>query len=166
MPQQQVHPFGPLFRQDSRILILGSFPSVKSREALFFYGHPQNRFWKMLAGVFGASVPQTVEEKTKLVLSHQLAMWDTIHSCTIEGSADSSIRDVVPNEIAWLVSQTQVQKILCNGTASFQFYTKYVSPKPDLPVKKMPSTSPANAAVSLDKLIALWGPELMEAEPI
>ena len=97
------HPFGPLYNKESRVLILGSFPSVKSRELNFFYGHPQNRFWKVISAIFNEDVPKTVDEKKQLILNHKLALWDSIHSCTITGSSDSSVKDVVPNDIAGLI---------------------------------------------------------------
>ena len=112
------HPIPPLFNADSEILILGSFPSVKSRETGFFYGHPQNRFWKVLATVCGEPLPQTVEEKKNLVLLHRLALWDVIASCEIEGSSDSSIRDVVPNDLLPMLKNSRIQRIFVNGTTA------------------------------------------------
>ena len=100
MPSHIIHPIPPVFDADSRILILGSFPSVKSRESCFFYGHPQNRFWKLLARLRKEDVPSSIEEKKEFLLRNHIAVWDTIHSCSIEGSSDSSIRDVVPNDLA------------------------------------------------------------------
>ncbi|MBQ1453771.1 MAG: DNA-deoxyinosine glycosylase, partial [Ruminococcus sp.] len=121
-----IHPIPPLYDENSRALILGSFPSVKSREAMFFYGHPQNRFWKLMALLFDADVPSTVEEKKRLVLSHGIAMWDTIHSCTITGSSDSSIKDVVPNDLSVILNNSRVKRIFCNGAASHRLYQKYI----------------------------------------
>ena len=151
-----IHPIPPLYDANSRVLILGSFPSVKSREAMFFYGHPQNRFWKLMALLFDADVPSTVEEKKRLVLSHGIAMWDTIHSCTITGSSDSSIKDVVPNDLSVILNNSRVKRIFCNGAASHRLYQKYIYPINNIPAQKLPSTSPANAAWSLEKLAEEW----------
>ena len=151
-----IHPIPPLYDANSRALILGSFPSVKSREAMFFYGHPQNRFWKLMALLFDADIPSTVEEKKRLVLSHGIAMWDTIHSCTITGSSDSSIKDVVPNDLSVILNNSRVKRIFCNGAASHRLYQKYIYPINNIPAQKLPSTSPANAAWSLEKLAEEW----------
>ena len=156
-PQKIVHPIPPLFDQDSRILILGSFPSVKSREAMFFYGHPQNRFWKLLALLLDEPVPQSVPEKRSLALRRHIALWDTIHSCTITGSSDSSIRDVVPNDLSVILDNSGVKQIFCNGAASYNLYQKYIFPRSMIEATKLPSTSPANAAYSLERLAAEWG---------
>lgn len=151
-----IHPIPPLYDKNSRVLILGSFPSVKSREAMFFYGHPQNRFWKLMALLFDADAPSTVEEKKRLVLSHGIAMWDTIHSCTITGSSDSSIKDVVPNDLSVILNNSRVKRIFCNGAASHRLYQKYIYPINNIPAQKLPSTSPANAAWSLERLAEAW----------
>lgn len=117
MSEKIIHPIPPLYDGNSKTLILGSFPSVKSREAMFFYGHPQNRFWKLLAKIFCEDVPMTTEQKKQLVLSHNLALWDSIHSCTITGSSDSSIKDVVPNDLSIILNNSKVSRIFANGTA-------------------------------------------------
>lgn len=150
------HPFAPLMCPESRILILGSFPSVKSREIQFYYGHPQNRFWPMLAGVFGEPVPMTVEEKTTLVCSHQLALWDSISSCTITGSSDASVRDVVPVDIHRVIDAAPIQRVLCNGALSGRLYHRYLEEITGLPALVLPSTSPANATWSLPRLTETW----------
>lgn len=155
-PQNIIHPIPPLYDENSRILILGSFPSVKSREAMFFYGHPQNRFWKLMARLFDSPVPLTVDEKKDLVLSHHIAMWDTIHSCTIIGSSDSSIRDVVPNDLSVILENSQVDRIFCNGATSYRLYMKYIFPTTGIKAVKLPSTSPANAAFQIDRLADEW----------
>ena len=154
--QMIIHPIPPLYDENCRILILGSFPSVKSREAMFFYGHPQNRFWRLIALLFGEDVPQTVEEKRSLVLRHHIAMWDSIRSCTITGSSDSSIRDVVPNDLSVILNNSQVGHVFCNGTASYQLYMKYIFPATRIEAVKLPSTSPANAAFGIDRLLSAW----------
>lgn len=151
-----VHPIPPLYDAKCKILILGSFPSVKSREAMFFYGHPQNRYWKLIARLFDEPVPETIEEKKHLVLSHHIAMWDTIYSCMITGSSDSSIREVVPNDLSVLLDHSMVEKIFCNGATSHKLYMKYLYPVTRIEAVKLPSTSPANAAYSLDKLAEKW----------
>ena len=115
MPSHIIHPIPPVFDTDSRILILGSFPSVKSRESCFFYGHPQNRFWKLLARLRKEDIPSSVEEKKAFLLRNHIAVWDTIHSCSIEGSSDSSIRDVVPNDLASILDHASIQAIYTNG---------------------------------------------------
>ncbi len=155
-PQKIVHPIPPLFDKDCRVLILGSFPSVKSREALFFYGHPQNRFWKLLARLFGEEVPRTTDEKRSLALRRHIAMWDTIHSCTIVGSSDSSIRDVVPNDLSVILENSRAERIFCNGAASYNLYKKYIFPSTGIEAVKLPSTSPANAAFGMDRLEDEW----------
>lgn len=155
-PTMQTHPIPPLFDAQSRVLILGSFPSVKSREARFFYGHPQNRFWKLIALLYGERTPQTVEDKKRLVLSHHLALWDVIHSCTVTGSSDSSIRDVVPNDLRVILDNSAVHTIYCNGSASHQLYQRYLYPQTGIPAVRLPSTSPANAAWTLERLREAW----------
>lgn len=154
--QKQVHPIPPLFDGDSRVLILGSFPSVKSREAMFFYGHPQNRFWQVVAALTGAPLPRTVEEKKALILSNHLALWDSIGRCTVAGSADSSIRDVVPNDLRIITEHAPIERIYCNGATSAKYFTRYIAPQIAISAQQLPSTSPANAAWSLDRLIEAW----------
>lgn len=151
-----VHPIPPLFDGNSKTLILGSFPSVKSREAAFFYGHPQNRFWAVVAAVFGEEKPVTVEEKKKLVLENNLALWDVIASCEIVGSSDSSISDVTANDLSIIISNSKVDKIFVNGKTAEKYYNKYTYPKTGIKAICLPSTSPANAAWSLERLIEAW----------
>ena len=157
MEEQRIrHPFGPLFNEKSRILILGSFPSVKSREQQFFYGHPQNRFWKVIAAVFGCDVPVTVPKKKELILSQGLALWDSIASCTVTGSSDASIRNVVPNDLGIILDRSPIVRICCNGRKSHEMYEKYIRPVTGVAAECLPSTSPANAQWSLDRLIEAW----------
>lgn len=151
-----VHPIPPLFDENSKTLILGSFPSVKSREAAFFYGHPQNRFWAVVAAVFGEEKPVTVEEKKKLVLENNLALWDVIASCEIVGSSDSTISDVTANDLSIIISNSKVDKIFVNGKTAEKYYNKYTYPKTGIKAVCLPSTSPANAAWSLERLIEAW----------
>lgn len=156
-----VHPIPPLYAPDAAVLILGSFPSVKSREAAFFYHHPQNRFWRVIAAVTHQPVPQSIVEKRALILSNRLALWDSIGSCEIIGSQDSTIHNVVPNDIAGILAQTQITRIFCNGATAYRAYETYIQPKTGLQAVKLPSTSPANAAWSLERLISAWS-QIME----
>lgn len=150
------HPFGPLYSGHSRVLILGSFPSVKSREQNFFYGHPQNRFWKVLAAVFDEPVPVTIEEKKELIISHGLALWDSIASCEITGSSDASIRNAKANDIGMILSSCSIEQIYCNGRKSHELFRKYIEPAVHREAVCLPSTSPANAQWSLDRLTEAW----------
>lgn len=159
--QHIVHPFPPLFHSESKILILGSLPSVKSREEMFFYGHPQNRFWKMLSQIFQVPVPQNIEEKKQLILSHDLALWDAIYSCDIIGSSDSSIKNVTPTDLTDILNNSEVQKVICNGKTSGKYYEQYQMKLTQIKPVVLPSTSPANAAWTLDRLAEQWGKELL-----
>lgn len=150
------HPFPPLYDEKSETLILGSFPSVKSRENMFFYGHPQNRFWKVISKIYDEKLPDTIGEKKALILNHRLALWDSIRSCAIVGSSDSSVRDVVPNDISEIISNSKIDRIFCNGALSYKMYMKYIFPTTEIKALKLPSTSPANAAYSLERLIGEW----------
>ena len=150
------HPFGPLYGENSRILILGSFPSVKSREQNFFYGHPQNRFWKVIAALYGQETPKTIPEKRKLILDNGLALWDSIASCVITGSSDASIRDVRANDLRVILDNSPIEKICCNGRKSHEMYQKYIQNEIGRKAICLPSTSPANAQFSLEKLIEAW----------
>lgn len=150
------HPIQPVYDKNSKILILGSFPSVKSREAQFFYGHPQNRFWKVTAAVFGEPVPMTIDEKKDLLLRNRVALWDVIASCEIQGSADSSIRNVVPNDLGRILDCAQIQKIFVNGKTSEKYYNRYLRDIVGRDAVCLPSTSPANASWTLPKLIDAW----------
>ncbi len=150
------HTFGPVYDRSSRILILGSFPSVKSREASFYYAHPQNRFWRLIARLTDSPVPETVEEKTALLLSHGIALWDVVAECDIHGSSDLSIRNVIPADIGQILDAAPIQRILANGAAAFRLYQKHCLPRTGRPAVKCPSTSPANAAFSLDRLTSAW----------
>ena len=150
------HPFPPLFDAKSRTLILGSFPSVKSREQRFFYGHPQNRFWRVAAALYQTPVPQTVEEKKTLILANGLALWDVIGQCTITGSSDSSIRNAVPNDLSVILNQCPITRVFTNGKTASALYDKYLLPQTGIRAVALPSTSPANAAWDLAKLTEAW----------
>lgn len=151
-----VHSIDPIYDKDSKVLILGSFPSVKSRESQFFYGHPQNRFWKVLAALTNESLPVNIEEKKILLLKHHIAVWDVIQSCDIEGSSDSSIKNVVVNDVHRILQTADIQQIFCNGGKSYSLYKKYCQKETGRVAVELPSTSPANAAASLEKLIEKW----------
>ena len=150
------HPFGPLFSDKSRVLILGSFPSVKSREQNFFYGHPQNRFWKVVAAEFERPVPVSIEEKKQLILDSGLALWDSIAACGITGSSDASIKNVRVNDISIILDNCKIERIYCNGRKSYELYCRYIEPGTGRGAVCLPSTSPANAQWTLEKLIEAW----------
>jgi len=150
------HTFDPIYDNDSKVLILGSFPSVKSRENNFYYGHPQNRYWKVLAGILDEEVPQTPEEKTRMLLDHNIAIWDVIHSCSIIGSSDTSIKDVVVNDFSEILKNSKVEHIYVNGGKAYELYHRYAEKNTGIKAIKLPSTSPANAAWNLEKLCAAW----------
>ncbi len=156
MLQHVEHGFGPVYDKESRILILGSFPSVKSREQAFYYGHPQNRFWKVLAALADTEVPQTIEEKKEWLHLHHVAVYDVIEACDIEGSSDSSIRNVIPADIRMIIEQSNVSHIFTNGKLAGKLYHRYQEKTCDLLMKELPSSSPANAMYTLDKLVAAW----------
>lgn len=154
------HVFEPVFDENSEMLILGSFPSVKSRENRFYYGHPQNRFWKILAELTGEMVPVTIEEKKIMLLKHHIAVWDVIQSCDIIGSSDSSIRNVVPAKIQDVIRNSRITRVFVNGEKAYKLYQKYCEKEAGIAAIKLPSSSPANAAFSLERLTALWGEAL------
>lgn len=150
------HEIPPVYDKNSKILILGSFPSVKSRENQFFYHHPQNRFWKVLSGVVGCDMPVTIDDKKEFLLNNNIAVWDVIASCEIEGSSDSSIKNVVVNDLNKIIDTCDIKQIFCNGGKSFELYKKYCEKNTNLKSIKLPSTSPANARFSLEKLTNEW----------
>lgn len=150
------HPIPPLFDDKSKVLILGSFPSLKSREQMFFYGHPQNRFWKVISAVFEQNVPESVDEKKELLLSSGIAVWDVIASCDIEGSSDSSIKNVVANDLKIILDNANIRQIFVNGKTAEKYFNKYISKEIDRKAICLPSTSPANAAWTVEKLVNKW----------
>ncbi|MCM1262274.1 MAG: DNA-deoxyinosine glycosylase [Butyrivibrio sp.] len=156
------HNIPPLYDENSEILILGSFPSVKSREAQFFYNHPQNRYWKVMAAVYESPVPESIEEKKALMLSNHAAMWDVIASCDILGSSDSSIKNVIPNDIGRLLNETKIARIYTNGGTAHKYYQKYIKGQTKMEDIILPSTSPANAQWSLERLIVAWKAQLKD----
>lgn len=150
------HPIQPVYDKNSKILILGSFPSVKSREQLFFYGHSQNRFWRVLSEIFEAPVPKTVEEKRSLLLSSKIALWDVIASCEITGSSDTSIKNVVPNDLSKILDCADIERIFLNGKTAEKYYNKFFRNTINIEAICLPSTSPANAVYTLNRLLESW----------
>ena len=151
-----VHPLEPLYDENSKILILGSFPSVKTREYGFFYGHKQNRFWKIMENLFDASLTRDIEERRDFLLSHNIAVFDSIYACDIIGSSDASIKNVVPSDLKEVVEGSKISKVFCNGGTSFKYYKKYHRDILEIEAIQLPSTSPANARYSLEDLIEEW----------
>ena len=157
------HPIPPVFDAHSEILILGSFPSVKSREYGFFYGHPSNRFWKVMRDVLGwPALPQTTEEKKRLLLESHVALWDVIASCEVTGSSDASIRNAVPNDLRPILDTGRIKAVFCNGSTAYNLYMKLLLPSLGIQPVRLPSTSPANASCRLEKLTAAWREALMK----
>ena len=152
MSETLFHTVNPVFDQNSKILILGSFPSPKSRELNFFYSHPQNRFWRVLAAVLDKDTPMTVDERRAFALDNHIALWDVIHSCTITGASDSSIKDVVPNDISIILDAAPIAAIFTTGNAAYKYYCKYLESAVNRKAIPLKSTSPANAAWSFDAL--------------
>lgn len=153
---RQRHEIPPVFDERARILILGSFPSVRSREGGFFYHHPRNRFWEVLAAVYGEACPRSIGEKKAFLLRNGIALWDVAASCEIEASADSSMRNVLPNDISVILREAPIERVYLNGGTAYALYRRLLAPKIGLPCEKLPSTSPANAAWSLERLIGAW----------
>lgn len=160
--QKVTHGFGPFVNDDSEILILGSFPSVKSREQQFFYGHPKNRFWPVISSVYGFPEPKTIEEKKELLCRCHIALYDVIEECEIMASSDASIRNPIVSDLPSILSRSSVAKIFLNGKKAGALFQRYQLPLLGKETRYaiLPSTSPANAAVSLEKLIEIWGLEL------
>lgn len=151
------HTFEPVYDEKSEVLILGSMPSVKSREQGFYYGHPQNRFWKVIKEIVGASGEiATIEDKKKLLYDNRIALWDVVYSCDIVGSSDSSIKNVTPNDIGAIIKESNISKIFANGKTAGNLYRKFVYPSTKIEIADLPSTSPANAAYSFDRLVEAW----------
>lgn len=153
MKKKVIHPLEPIFDDNCEILLLGSIPSVKSREENFYYAHPKNRFWKVLGAIFKHSKLTTKEEKIEFLLNNHIAIWDVIHSCNIKNSSDSSISNVKVNDIKKLIKKTKITKIFTIGKTAKKYYDKYCFPKTKIEAISLPSTSPANAVYSLEKLI-------------
>ena len=150
------HEFPALYDRESQVLMLGSIPSPKSREMAFYYGHPQNRFWKVMAAVLGEDIPETIPQKKAMLKKHRIALWDVLDSCTIVGASDTSIEDPVVNNISELVKKSKVSRIFCTGATAYNLYKKFCANDVGMEATKLPSTSPANCAVSLEKLIEAY----------
>ena len=150
------HTFEPIFDKNSKILILGSLPSVKSREEGFYYGHPQNRFWMVLSSIFNTDVPKTIDEKINLLLTNNIAIWDVVDSCDIIGSSDSSIKNVIPADLSKILKNSNIQTIYANGKTASKLYKKYSEKQTGKKIIELPSTSPANAKYTFDRLIEAW----------
>lgn len=153
--------FPPICDTESRVLILGTAPSRKSRETGFYYGHPQNRFWRMLAAVVGEAAPQSIEEKKAFLLRNHIALHDVIHSCDIIGSSDSSIKNAEPADLERILAVTGKIPILCNGGTAYRLYQKYQEERLEIQAVQLPSTSPANAVWKLERLSEAWGEVLL-----
>lgn len=164
--QHITHPFPPTYDASSEILILGTLPSVKSRENDFFYGHPRNRFWTVLSRLLEEPLPETIEEKTSLLLRNHIALWDVIQSCDIRASSDSSIRKVVPTDLRLILDQSPIRAIYANGSKAAELYRRYQFPLTMREIIPLPSTSPANATWNLERLCASWSVILNEKSTI
>lgn len=151
-----IHNIPPVYDENSEILILGSFPSVRSRETEFFYGHRQNRFWKVTAAVFESTAPETVEQKKAFLIKNHIALWDVIARCEIEGSADSTIKNAVANDIRIILDKANIKEIFVNGKTAEKYYNKYIFPNTGRKAVCLPSTSPANAACGYEQLVEKW----------
>lgn len=160
-PERQSHGFAPVYDEYSRVLVLGSFPSVRSREVGFYYGHPRNCFWPLLAKVFGADIPSGNDERRSLLLENGVALWDVAAQCDIAGSSDASMRAVRANDISRILARCDIREIIANGTTSARLYRALIEPQTDREIIALPSTSPANAAWTLERLYAEWRPHLV-----
>jgi len=151
-----LHTIAPIYDKNSKVLILGSFPSVKSREEQFYYAHPQNRFWRVMAALLKSDIPVTLEEKRALLLCNNIALWDVIESCDIDGSDDASIRNVMPNKLSRIIDAADIKKIFTNGGTASELYKKFCLQMTGIPAVRLPSTSPANAGYSIERLTEAW----------
>jgi len=150
------HTFEPVYDEYSKVLILGTFPSIKSREVGFYYSHPQNRFWRVLANIFNEELPITIEEKKNLLKKHHIALFDVCASCTISASSDASIKNVKPNDLSLIINNSKIKAIFLDGKKARELYDKFFKERYDLPLITLPSTSPANATKTLDDLIEAY----------
>lgn len=154
------HPFKPVYNKNSTILILGSFPSIKSREINFYYGHPQNRFWKILELIYNEKIEINIESRKNFLLKNNIALWDTIKECDIVSSSDSSIRNAIPNDINTIIKNSNIRAIFCNGNTSYKLFMKYFKDSfKEIDIICLPSSSPANAKFSLQDLVNIWSSE-------
>lgn len=160
-----IHSIEPVFDTESRVLILGTMPSPKSREVQFYYGHPQNRFWRILAAVLGEEVPQSVPEKKAMLLRHRIALWDVLAECEITGASDSSIRNPVANDLSVILDHAPVQAVFTTGATAWKLYTRLQKPHTGIEAVRLPSTSPANCAVKMEALTEAYKAILPWLEP-
>ena len=160
-----IHSIEPVFDTESRVLILGTMPSPKSREVQFYYGHPQNRFWRVLAAVLGEEVPQSVPEKKAMLLRHRIALWDVLAECEITGASDSSIRNPVANDLSVILDHAPVQAVFTTGATAWKLYTRLQKPHTGIEAVRLPSTSPANCAVKMEALTEAYKALLPWLEP-
>lgn len=152
-----MHTIPPTFDEHSRVLVLGSFPSPKSREGQYNYGHPQNRFWRVLSQLAGEELPTTNEQKRSLCLRHGIALWDVVAECDIEGASDTSIRNAKPNKLSLITRVAPIEAVYCTGAKAFELYRRLgCEAECGLPATRLPSTSPANAACKMDQLLAAY----------
>ncbi len=158
---EQVHTIAPVFDERSQVLILGSFPSVRSRAAAFFYAHPQNRFWPVLASVLQEPTPETTEEKRAMLLRRHVALWDVVASCRIAGSSDASIEDVRANDLRIILETAPIRAVFCNGGAAYRYYQRLCRRQLGREAIALPSTSPANARCTREMLTEQWGARLL-----
>lgn len=155
--ERVVHGFPPFYDKNSRILILGSMPSRKSRELSFYYMHPQNRFWKVLSLVYDEEVPNTLDEKKQFLLDKKIALWDCVESCDIKGSLDSSIKNVIPTNLSEVINNSNIKRIYVTGKKAYDLYMKFHYEKTKMPVSLLPSTSSLNVAnYSIDDLVDIY----------
>ena len=160
-----IHSIEPVFDTESRVLILGTMPSPKSREVQFYYGHPQNRFWRVLAAVLGEEVPRSVPEKKAMLLRHRIALWDVLAECEITGASDSSIRNPVANDLSVVLDHAPVQAVFTTGATAWKLYTRLQKPHTGIEAVRLPSTSPANCAVKMEALTEAYKAILPWLEP-
>ena len=160
-----IHSIEPVFDAESRVLILGTMPSPKSREVQFYYGHPQNRFWRVLAAVLGEEVPRSVPEKKAMLLRHRIALWDVLAECEITGASDSSIRNPVANDLSVILGHAPVQAVFTTGATAWKLYTRLQKPHTGIEAVRLPSTSPANCAVKMEALTEAYKAILPWLEP-
>ncbi len=160
-----IHSIEPVFDAESRVLILGTMPSPKSREVQFYYGHPQNRFWRVLAAVLGEELPQSVPEKKAMLLRHRIALWDVLAECEITGASDSSIRNPVSNDLSVILDHAPVQAVFTTGATAWKLYTRLQKPHTGIEAVRLPSTSPANCAVKMEALTEAYKAILPWLEP-
>ena len=160
MSRIQTHPFKPIFDKNSKILVLGSFPSVVSRKFGFYYANPQNRFWRVLAGILNAPLPKSMDEKINFLLAYRIAIYDAAISCEIKGSSDAKMTAVTPANLEPIFKTANITQVYANGGKAYEICKKYLEDEILKATKnvviKLPSTSPANAKFSIDKLASEW----------